>query len=229
MEAARPAPLSVESDRQSAGTQANRSARLIRLVTSPGTLETPDAERLSRLLVATSRGDRAAFSRLYELTSGKLHAVALRILGQHEVAEETLQDAYLTIWRRAAQHRPGSGSPMGWMVTVVRHRAIDRLRKDRRADVEHGEDPERAVADQEPSFDEALETGRMNASVRECLAGLPTNHRNAVLAAFHQGLSHQELARRFDVPVGTAKSWVRRGLQQLRACLESRDGTWSSE
>lgn len=169
---------------------------------------------VSSLLVASAQGDREAFSRLYQHTSSHLFAIALRIVRCRELAEEVLQDAYVSIWRRADSQRHGVDSAYAWMVTVVRHRAIDAVRREKQsreiaiddyALVERPEDSSAPVAD---------------TSIASYLVGLPETHRCALLYVFHYGFTHQELSETLGVPLGTAKSWVRRGLTQLKARVQ---------
>ncbi len=178
------------------------------------------AETLDELLAATAQGDRQAFGRLYQRTSGRLFALALQILTRRDAAEDVLQDAYLTIWSKAAQQRAGRGSAFAWMATIVRHRAIDRLRARTNipepvADIDRVTD---AVASEVADEGEIL--AALSASVRQCLERLDENRRGAILLAYYYGMTHEEIAARLAKPLGTTKSWVRRGLLQLKGCLE---------
>ena len=177
-------------------------------------------ETLEELLAATAQGDRQAFGRLYQLTSGRLFALALQILKRRELAEDVLQEAYLTVWSKAAQQHAGRASAFAWMATIVRHRAIDRLRArvnnpEPVADVNLVSDA--VVAE---VADEREILAALSASVRQCLERLNENRRGAILLAFYYGMTHEEIAERLDTPLGTTKSWVRRGLLQLKGCLE---------
>ena len=178
-----------------------------------------DEERLEDLIASCAGGDRPAFSRLYQLTSGRLFAVTLRIMGQRALAEEVLQEAYLTLWRRAGQYSPERGAPMAWMTTIARNQAIDRLRREKISprkfkslDEEEGLLPELAAGE----ADLAVE---VSVSIRKCVDGLQNNHRKAVLLAYYYGMTHEELAEQLDAPLGTVKSWIRRGLSQLKDCM----------
>ena len=175
-------------------------------------------EPLAELLSETSRGDRQAFQRVYRLASPKLFAIALRIAGRRDLAEEILQEAFLTVWRKADQYNESRGKPLAWMATIVRHRAIDRLRRDGREPRRQSELPEAGLGAQD------LATARFAAGaaedVRGCLDRLQDKQRKAILLAYYYGLSHEELAVDLDAPLGTVKSWVRRGLLRLKDCLE---------
>lgn len=170
---------------------------------------------VSSLLIATASGDREAFSSLYRHTSSRLFAIALRILRRRELAEEVLQDAYLCIWNRAGSQRHGGDSAYAWMVTVVRHRAIDVIRR-QQASREVSMDHEPA----QQRLDELDARRISDIPISSCLKALPENQRRALLYTYHYGLTHQELAQTLRVPLGTAKSWVRRGLVQLKAQLD---------
>ena len=178
------------------------------------------AETLDELLAATAQGDRQAFGRLYQRTSGRLFALALGILRRRDLAEDVLQEAYLTVWSKAAQQHAGRASPFAWMATIVRHRAIDRLRA-------RTNDPEpvadiNLVADSVVAevSDEREILAALSASVRQCLERLDEKRRDAILLAYYYGMTHEEISARLDTPLGTTKSWVRRGLLQLKGCLE---------
>ena len=190
---------------------------------SSTTAAPPDAKPVHRqqdtelnvLLAATARGDREAFSRIYRLTSGPLFAIALRIVKRRELAEEVLQEAFICIWERAGSQRHHADSAYGWMITVVRHRAIDRIRRRSEArevpldDARTGDIAD--VIDAECLPDKTL---------KAALAKLTEIHRRALLYAFYCGFSHQQVADALEVPLGTAKSWIRRGLLQLRRELK---------
>lgn len=169
---------------------------------------------LEVLLAATARGDRTAFARLYELTGGTLFGIALGMLGQRDRAEDATQEAYLLVWRKAGQYSPDRGSALAWLTTLTRRCAIDQLRRRKRepAGVDAAELP---LAAAEPSASDSLD-----AALIECLKQLRADSRQAILLAFYHGLTHDELARRLNAPLGTVKSWVRRGLQRLKACLD---------
>ncbi len=173
-------------------------------------------ENLRATMQAVANGDRAAFSRLYDLTSHRLLGVALHILRRRDWAEEVLQEGFVSIWRKAASFDPSRGDVLPWMATVVRYRTIDLLRSRQRETKAHHimRDENQGGA---PSFP-PVET-KMQLSL--CLGKLQENHRKAILMAFFYGFTHGELAEEFDVPLGTVKSWVRHGLGQLKECLGS--------
>ena len=181
-------------------------------------------ETLKELLLACARRDEIAFGRLYESTSGKLFGVALRILKREDWAEEVLQDCYVNIWTHAASYSAGLAAPMTWMTSIVRNRCLDWLRRPRaeivleNADPD-GEDPLEAMASDAPGPLELLAQSANAHAIAHCLGTLEANPRQAIMLAFFQGLSHSELAQHMRQPLGTVKTWVRRGLERLKTCL----------
>ena len=195
-----------------------RADREIRVHGQTGTAE---LEALEPLLCASGNGDRAAFAELYRLSASRLYPIALRILRRPEAAEDVLQEAYVLIWRKAAQFHPSRGRPLPWMAAIVRNRAIDRLRAQAREpqDPAHWDDLAEGLADPAASASAAAAPDAL--AVRGCLERLQENQRQAILLAYYGGLTHEELAARLEAPLGTVKSWVRRGLLQLKDCLEA--------
>lgn len=177
-----------------------------------------DRTRLVEALVATAEEDRSAFQRVYTLTSAKLFGICLRICGDRQAAEDVLHEVYLTIWKRAGSFQPGRASPISWLATIARNRAIDwrRANMSRRTDpVEWADD----IADGSPAADDAMIAGESDRRLHLCLDSLDAQQRNAIRTAFFHGLTYAELAERSEVPLGTMKSWVRRGLARLKDCL----------
>ena len=180
------------------------------------------ADPLVALLAACAQRDRAAFEQLYRQTSAKLFGVALRIVRQEDLAEEVLQDCYIRIWNRAGDYREGLAAPMTWMASIVRNRSLDWLRRANPEVIDvDGEIIERAASDVEGPL-AALERLQDGAALARCLGELEAKQRQAILLAFHDGLSHSELAKQLREPLGTVKTWVRRGLAKLKACLGAR-------
>jgi RNA polymerase sigma-70 factor (ECF subfamily) len=179
-------------------------------------------DRLSLLLKLVASGDREAMSEVYKLTSGRLYALLLRMLPTQGDADEVLQEAYLTVWHRAGTFTPGQASPMTWLITIARNKAIDRLRSDKYV---RGTGPlddlSEEPADENPSALSLIETDQEHKRLHQCLDALEDRQRDAIRTAFFSGVTYQELAERASVPLGTMKSWVRRGLIRLRACLEA--------
>jgi RNA polymerase sigma-70 factor (ECF subfamily) len=182
--------------------------------------EAADPAPLAAWLAACANRDRAAFARLYRATSAKLHGVALRILRREDWAEEVLQECYVSIWTHAPDYRPGLAAPMTWMTSIVRNRCLDWLRR-----------PRLEVADEDGALTEAaesdhpgplaeLERAKSGQALSRCLGELEARQRQAIALAFYDGLSHAELASHLREPLGTVKTWVRRGLLKLKSCLE---------
>lgn len=170
------------------------------------------------LLEAIAQGDRGAFSDLYRRTSAKLYGICLRLLPSEAEAQEVLQEAYVLVWRKAGAFDPAKASAITWLATVARNRAIDRLRR-RSVDAEALEAASE-VEDDSPSPFEMVGDAEDAARLSHCLEQLDERARAMIRAAFLDGASYPELAERESVPLGTMKSWIRRGLQRLRGCLE---------
>ncbi len=179
-----------------------------------------DRQRLSSALQQVAGGDKAALGAIYQQTSAKLFGICLRILRDRSEAEDVLQDVYVTIWRRAGSFDPARGvSPVTWLATLARNRAIDRLR----AAKGHLNRPIELAAemrDAAPLASETLEAGEAAHRLTECLSELEPEHAAYVRAAFFDGHTYATLADAAGAPLGTMKSWIRRALMRLRTCIE---------
>jgi RNA polymerase sigma-70 factor, ECF subfamily len=185
--------------------------------------EDPQAIALAGWLAAAARRDRAAFGHLYAASAAKLYAVALRILRREDWAEEVLQECYVSIWTHAPDYRPGLAAPMTWMTSIVRNRCLDWLRRPRlELSDEDGAITEAAPSDRAGPLEE-LELAKSRSAVARCLSELEARQRQAIALAFYDGLSHAELASHMREPLGTVKTWVRRGLLKLKSCLERQE------
>ncbi|HUN42188.1 MAG TPA: sigma-70 family RNA polymerase sigma factor [Acetobacteraceae bacterium] len=173
---------------------------------------------LSALLVQCGQGDRAAFRRLYDLESKRLYGLALRITRQPALAADAVHDALLQAWQGAARFDPARGSVAAWLTGLVRYRAIDVMRK-RAREVTGVDLPDEA--DETPGALDRLLAGAAGRALHRCLDGLEQRQRQVIVMAFVEGLSHADLAVRLESPLGTVKSWIRRGLQALKVCLDS--------
>jgi RNA polymerase sigma-70 factor, ECF subfamily len=180
-----------------------------------------DHARLSEALVAAGRGDHAAFETVYRRTSAKLFGVCLRIFGDRTDAEEALQDAFITIWNRAATFDPSRASPITWLATVTRNRAIDRLRAAGRAGLAQIEEASE-IADPAPLAEARLIAGAEDRALAGCIETLDARDAAFIRAAFLGGATYAELAARDAMPLGTVKSRIRRALIKLRECLGGR-------
>jgi RNA polymerase sigma factor (sigma-70 family) len=178
--------------------------------------------RLLDLLARTALADQQAFAELYRMTSGHLYAVALRILRDTGAAEEVLQESFINVWHHAGSYVAAKSQPLTWLTSIVRNRCLDQLR---RRDVEtvtmDDEEEGVTVAADDPSPLEMLLSGADARAVGACVEALEPGQKQAIALAFFQGLSHSELAKHLREPLGTVKSWIRRGLERLRACLDS--------
>lgn len=173
---------------------------------------------LADLLSATSRGDRAAFSSLYQRTSAKLYGICLRLLGSEAEAQDVLQDVYVIVWEKAGRFDPSKAGAITWLAVLARNRAIDRLR--RRSVGTDAIEAAAHIEDESPSAFDIVEQADNAARLGRCLEQLEERSRSMIRSAFLDGASYPELAEREGVPLGTMKSWIRRGLQRLRGCLE---------
>jgi len=170
-------------------------------------------------LLACAQGDRAALERLYEREARWLFGVVLRIVRDRATAEDVLQDAFLQVWRRAGTYRPELGSARGWLYTVVRHQALSEVRKPGR---ELALDDEAMAAAVEHHSRRTWDGGGFvseAAALQPCLEALDEPKRNSIVLAFVEGYTHDQIAKALGTPLGTVKSWIRRGLQSLKECL----------
>ncbi len=175
-------------------------------------------ERLNFILVRTGGSDAAAFEELYRLTAAKLLGVSLRICGDRAAAEDVLQEVYLRVWHRASTFDPSRGSAIAWLVMIARNRSIDWIRA-RPPHACHDADVTASIVDGTPLAVDGLIACSEHEAVLACIANLEGRQRDAIRAAFHEGATYAEIARRHGVALGTAKSWVRRGLLRVKASL----------
>lgn len=185
-----------------------------------GSINEQQAAR-SRLIAAlhlTATGDRAALRRVYDLTSAKLFGICLRISVDREAAEDILQDVYVKVWRRAAAFDDRRASPISWLATIARNTAIDWRRTEFRHDAVPAEQME-SIPDDAPLADAMLQQNEARRRLAACLDRLDNRQADAIRRTFLGGLTYHELAIRTDKPLGTIKSWIRRGMQGLKECL----------
>jgi RNA polymerase sigma-70 factor (ECF subfamily) len=185
--------------------------------------QVPADDPLEGLLAAVARGDRTAFAELYAATSPQLLALLLRMLQRRDWAEEALQDCYVRIWQKSDGYSPQRGAPMAWLATIARYRALDLLRARRPEVNESSFDAELPSPLERADEAQGPEQGAMQREgigrLEDCMQNLAEEQRRSVLLAYYEGYTHSELARRMKAPMGTVKSWVRRGLLQLRDCM----------
>ena len=181
-----------------------------------GDAGTPSREAL---LQACASGDRTALYSLYKGTAPQLFGLALSVLRRRELAEEIVQDCFVLVWRSAHTFDPGRGTAMAWLARIVRNRCIDVIRQRGRetpldnASIEGLEDPMTSPAD-------LAALSRDASRLRHCLDELAECPRKILMLVYYEGLTYQEAAVRFGVPLGTVKSWIRRSLVRLRDCME---------
>ena len=183
----------------------------------------PDALaiRLAELLAQCALRNQRAFALLYELTSAKLFGVALRILRRRDWAEEVLQECYVSVWNHAGDYAIQKSAPLTWMTSIVRNRSLDWLRRPQQEAT--GEEYDIAVEawqDDAPGPLERLAASSEAEALERCLQQLDGKQRQSIMLAFFHGLSHSEVAGHMKQPLGTVKTWVRRGLERLKGCLQ---------
>lgn len=174
-------------------------------------------EDLGFLLGRVSLKDRAAFSRLYELSSPKLLGVLLRILKDRSESEDALQEVFVKIWQRADRFRPEAGRADTWLTSIARNHAIDvlRVRKPQASAIDEAYD----LASGEPDPETAVVNRSEGGRIAKCLETLENDKADAVKRAYVEGLTYQELAEFYNIPLNTMRTWLRRSLLKLRECL----------
>ena len=182
-------------------------------------ISTHDADQLRQLLAQCSLGNRQAFETLYRSVSPRLHGIALRFMGRQDLAEDVLQESFVRIWFNASRYEAHLSAPLTWMINITRNLAIDQLRKHREQPLADGQQD--AMADESPSAHELLDSERKAHALNRCLDSLEGMQRQSITVAYFQGLSCSELADHLAAPLGSVKSWIRRGMERLRRCLES--------
>jgi RNA polymerase sigma-70 factor, ECF subfamily len=184
------------------------------------TLVTDQSTDLGSALAACAAGDRSALRRIFDEEAGRLVAMAQRIVRRRDLAEEVVQEAFIRIWTHAHQYSPERGSARGWIYAIVRNRALNLLRDGSREDLV-AEDRLEALQDGEQLEQIMAAWHRLdrNSRLKECLGRLDETRRRGILMAYVGGYTHGEIAGRLSLPLGTAKSWIRRGLLSLRECM----------
>jgi RNA polymerase sigma-70 factor, ECF subfamily len=191
----------------------------------PGAASAGRSEELRALLSRVALGNQRAFTDLYRQAGAHLYAVALRIVRNGPLAEEVLQEAFVSVWHHAGTYDAAKSQPLTWLTSIVRNRCLDQLRK-REIDTVTLVGGDDAAAEWDlpsdgPTPIELLLAGADARALRDCVDSLDGGPKQAIALAFFQGLSHGELAAHLREPLGTVKSWVRRGLEKLRRCLDA--------
>ena len=182
-------------------------------------ISTHDADQLRQLLAQCSLGNRQAFETLYRSVSPRLHGVALRFMGRQDLAEEVLQESFVRIWFNASRYEAHLSAPMTWMINITRNLAIDQLRRHREEPL--SDEQAQALFDESPSAHDQLDSDRQASELQRCLDKLEGMQRQSIITAYFHGISHADLATQLAAPLGSVKSWIRRGMERLRRCLES--------
>ncbi|SIQ69645.1 RNA polymerase sigma-70 factor, ECF subfamily [Rhizobium sp. RU20A] len=203
-------PFAAKTTRQGAGLHMTMQTGRVRSMT--------DAETISDLIGRVALKDRKAFSTLYQTTSPKLFAICMRILRDRNEAEEALQEVYVKIWQRADRFATGSATPIAWLAAIARNHAIDVIRA--RKPVGDTIDEAYDLADSAPTPEMQVELRAEGRRIDTCMERLGEDRATAVRRAYVEGLSYQELADLFSVPLNTMRTWLRRSLLKLRECME---------
>lgn len=172
-------------------------------------------DRLHGLILECANGNRAAFRRLYDLTSHRIFGIVLAVLRNRAAAEEVAQEVYVQIWRQASGFNSVDANPLGWISSIARNRAIDRLRAERSRGFVQFTDDVPDIADDHLDADSMLDT----LVLTRALAGLRPEYRKVILLSYFRGYTQSELSELLDLPLGTVKSWMKRGLAELREAL----------
>jgi RNA polymerase sigma-70 factor (ECF subfamily) len=179
-----------------------------------------DQRILADALDGCARGDRAALRLIFQQEGGRMIAIAQRILRRRDLAEDVVQEAFIQIWTKASQYAPDRGSARGWIYAIARNRALNLLRDGKRLELTDADTL--AEIQDAAHLDHAVDAWTdldEHDRLRECLSRLDETKRRSVLMAYMSGYTHGEIAGRLQVPLGTAKAWVRRGLASLRECM----------
>jgi RNA polymerase sigma-70 factor, ECF subfamily len=182
------------------------------------------SDDLAALLARIALRDRAAFELVYRATCAHLLGVAFRVLKQRERAEEVLQESFMNVWHGAGGYRPAVASPMTWLINIVRNKAIDALRSgktEQASTIALDEEALQVAADESQQPPKLLDDSLTRLKIDSCMAGLGAQQRQALALAYYGGMVHTQIADTLNAPLGTAKAWVRRGLDKLKGCLEA--------
>ena len=185
-----------------------------------GRMDIPANAADQALLARVSGGDAAALRTLYDVCAGRAMSIAYRVLASRSEAEEVVQETFVQVWRQAASYDASRGGAMAWVATIVRSRALDRLRSraaSERAVARSEDDPDAQPTAPAPA--DLAAQRELRAQVMAALAALPVEQRSAIELAYYEGLSHSEIAARLGDPLGTVKTRVRLGLAKLASVL----------
>lgn len=186
-----------------------------------------DNDELMSLLARCALRDQRALEALYQKTAAYLNGVAYRIVGSVDISNDVLQESFVQIWNNATSYTPAQGNPTTWMTSIVRYRAIDKLRLEGRHQNRPHHEEETEILLNTPSDDtqeEVYGRYRLNENLKECLNTMSDKFKQSIELAYLYGYSRQELANSLDTNINTVKSWLKRGSDQLKMCLEGKNG-----
>jgi RNA polymerase sigma-70 factor (ECF subfamily) len=184
-------------------------------------------EELINLIARCAIRDQAALKQLFDRLSPYLNMVAFRILKSEELSNDALQEAFVQIWNNAASYRPDLAKPLTWITSIVRYRALDSLEKEnkhnrwRTAPLEQDDDLT-APLDSGPTPEQEAQRDQVHSMLENCMKALGDNSRQSIMLAYLEGYSRDEIAARFKTNINTVKSWLHRGAERLRQCLEAK-------
>jgi len=186
------------------------------------TIPAPDASLLAQYLAQCALGNQRSFEALYRATAPQLLAVALKSLRRNDWAEEVLQESFVRIWHNAGRYDATLSAPLTWMINITRNLAIDQLRRRREESLpESGPESMDERADDSAGPHDLAQLAQEKVALDRCLDTLEGKQRQSIVIAYFQGISYAELAQQMSAPLGSVKSWIRRGMERLRTCLES--------
>ena len=179
-------------------------------------------DKLEKLLARIALKDQSALEQLYNLVGPKLNGVAMIIVHDADLSNDILQEAFLQIWNKAGEYRRNLSEPMTWMTSLIRYRALDKLKSESREQKRREQHQEIQHLFEEDLADSPLADilrSDSNNSLRNCLQTLNVLNRNAILMAYYYGYSREDIAIHIEKPINTVKVWLKRGLERLAKCL----------
>jgi RNA polymerase sigma-70 factor (ECF subfamily) len=178
-----------------------------------------DQQELKQLLARCTEKDDRALKKLYQRTSSHLFAVVLRILKNESHAEDCLQQIFIKVWNSAGQYNADIARPMTWLSTIARNQSLDWLRRYKNDQLNDGDEVLTEMSDTRQDTDSIAQQWQSSDAVHHCLGTLNKDQRQCIELAYFDGYSHQELSNRLMEPLGTVKTWIRRGLERLKSCM----------
>lgn len=176
-------------------------------------------QQLVQCLQGCAKQHHQDLKRLYQLTSANLFSIALRILKERTLAEDCLQQVYVSIWNHADRYDPKKARAATWLNTITRNQALDLLRRNRHAHAQDGEEVINQLCDEGPGQEQQIGLLQQSEHLHRCLETIPENQRRCLELAYFEDLTHQGLSERINTSLGTVKTWIRRGLARLKECM----------